>query len=238
MKRGLAMISVRDVAVAAVAAAMVLGLCSSAALADPVIFSATDFGDVYWDIPVVITSGAGGTASGWHVETGGHTGAYRQCQITFNEGGPASVWAFHRCIQFSYEPATQGAISSVDYSEWVISMGSPAGQDTGPALRQNGTVYAVSSLFAGDADWTHKWIDGLQASDFTAVGGSGHPDFSASGEIFDVGFISLHSTPTLQHGAFSNDIGIDNWTFTVVPEPATLSLLALGGLLALRRRRR
>jgi len=54
----------------------------------------------------------------------------------------------------------------------------------------------------------------------------------------ELGFAVGHSLPG-NHGDKDYDSGIDNWTFTVnpVPEPATLSLLALGGLVILRRRR-
>lgn len=211
--------------------------CMDAALADSTVFSATDFGDALWDVTVVSTTGEGGTASGWHVETGGHTGGWRQCRITLSEGGPASVWAFHRCIPFTYDPATQGAISTIDFADYAIVV---TGQhDTGPAIRQNGVVYAVTGLLVTEDTWTRQTLEGLTASDFHVIGGTSTPDFSANGSAFEVGFITGCATLVDDHEAYQVETGIDNWTFTVnpVPEPATLSLLALGSLALFRRRK-
>jgi len=211
--------------------------------AGPIVFSATDFGDALWSETVVYAGGPGGAVSGWHVGSGGHTGAYRQCRISINAGGPAAVWGFHRCIPFSYDPQTQGAIDSVDYAAYLIGL--PGAHNTGPAVRQNGVVYAAYGLLADDAAWTHKSLAGLTASDFQVIGGTAHPDFSSTGLAFEVGFITGYSTPNPNHGSYSVDSGIDNWTFIinpveddVIPEPAGLGLLGFAVLLARRRRRR
>lgn len=220
----------------ALSAIAVVLFCGGIASADPIVFSATDFGDALWDVTVVNTTGGGGSASGWHVETGGHAGGWRQCRITLNAGGPASVWAFHRCIPFTYDPAAQGAISTVDFADYGIIV---TGQhDTGPAIRQNGVVYAVTGLLVTEDSWTRHTLTGLTESDFHAIGGTAMPDFSAGGSALEVGFITGCATLVDDHGVYQVETGIDNWTFTAnpVPEPASLSLLALGGLALLRRR--
>jgi len=236
------MISVRGVARAATAGGLALVcvvlIASTPCLAAPVVFSATDFGDSLWDVTVVCAAGAGGAASGWQVENAGHGGAYRRNRISVNAGGPAYVWAFHCCLPFTYDPNVQGAVASVDYAAYLIGL--PGAHNTGPAIRQDGVGYAVTDLLAEDATWTLKSFSDLTEQDFRVIGGTAHPDFSASGSAFYLGYITGYSTPSSQHGAYDMDTGIDNWTFTVhpVPEPAALSLLALGGAVEMARRKR
>jgi len=212
--------------------------------ADPVVYSATDFGDALWDTTVIYESGVTGSVSGWHVETGGHTGAFRQCRVTLDAGGPGAVWGFHRCIPFTFSPQTQGAIDWIDHSEYAISIDPPGyGHNTGPAIRQEGVVYVVSGLFTYETSWTYKSLTNLVASDFYVVGSpsSAHPDFSANGSPFEIGFVTGHSTKISQHGSRDVDVGIDNWTFVVNPVPEPFSLAFLGsafvGVLAYRLRR-
>ena len=53
------------------------------------------------------------------------------------------------------------------------------------------------------------------------------------GDVFPLNYIGIESTKQLRGGA--SLIPFDN--VSVVPEPASLTLLALGGLMMLRRRR-
>ena len=219
---------------------VVVGLATwnhSVAGAAPITFSETNFDNSIWDTTVVYAGGAGGSVSGWRVYPGGHSGAYRRCRITMNSGGPAAVWGFHHYAAFAYDLQVEGAIESIDYYAYLI--GFPGDNNTGPAIRQNGVVYAVPGLLATDPDWTGKSFVDLVDTDFHVIGGSAHPDFSGTGAPIEVGFITGHSTPSTQHGSYNVETGIDNWTFVItpVPEPATLSLLALGGLAMIRRRR-
>ncbi len=208
------------------------------ASAAPVTFSATNFNDSLWATEVIYASGPGGDVSGWRVSSGGHVGAYRRCRISVNAGGPTTIWGFNQCLPFSYDPSTQGAVETIDYAAYLI--GFPGAHNTGPAIRQNGIIYAATGLLANDADWTRELMLGLRADDFHVIGGAAHPDFSSSASPFDVGFVTGYSTPSNQHGPYDIETGIDNWTFKVypVPEPATMSLLALGGLAVLKRRQR
>ena len=225
-----------------IAGVLPLSLFQALGSAAPITFSASDFGDSLWSTLVIYQHGAGGTAYGWHVHSGGHIGGYRRCRITLNAGdGPTAVWGFHRCLPFGYDPETQGDIVSIDYYEYALAIKPPSGgHNTGPGVRQDGVVYRAAGLFAYESSWTRKSMTGLRASDFTPVGGpsSAHPDFSSTGSPLEVGFVTGYSTPSTQHSSYSVDIGIDNWTFIIypIPEPATLALLVLGGCLALLRR--
>ena len=204
-----------------------------------VTYSATNFNDSLWSTTVIYASGAGGSASGWRVGSGGHNGAYRQTRMTLNAGsGPTTVWSFHNCTIFTYEPQIQGAIESIDYSEYGIRLTGP--QNTGPAVRQNGVFYIAPGLLVNESSWTKKSSSGLTEESFHVVGGTAHPDFSETAPPLELGFATGISTPSSQHGSTTTDIGIDNWALVVhpVPEPATLSLLALGGLAMVRRRKR
>ena len=59
----------------------------------------------------------------------------------------------------------------------------------------------------------------------------------ASGAAVRYGFGVDPGDPIVDYRAFTGDLSGGSYTFTVVPEPATLALLALGGVAVLRRRR-
>lgn len=226
----------------------------TSATAPAIVFSDSTFADSDWDL-TVFSYEFGGVTTATQVLTGGDTGAYREVTITLNAPTtePSAITGFHRKIGASYDPSIQGAVASIDYSESSILLdGHGNGQTLGAAILQDGKVYRTLGLFSPDFFWVPKQLNGLQASDFaevltvgivgggkvTTVDPNSNPDFSASGSVFEVGFVRSDRATA----GFPNPItlrgGIDNWQFSItpVPEPNASALALAAACLFCRRR--
>ena len=197
----------------------------TAVITGSVFFDGT-FTDSDWGLTKFDNSA--GTTSAAQVSTGGNLGAYRQ--VTNNVGNappPASclgtLVGFHAKVGAVYNPAQQGAITSVDYSEDAILIsGGGDGQGAGPALIQGGQVYLGPEHVTPSLSWTHFPNWEIRASDFSAVNvtctafvdASRHPDFSSSGSTIQFGFFRANSTGAGGPG-YTTVGGIDNWTVVV-----------------------
>ena len=213
------------------------------------------FNDSDWSLTVLTNAtGTGSTAQANQIPAGGNLNEYRRIrhQLVVT-GAPfnGAVHSLHLNNSAFYTPSTQGAISYIDYSEDSINFVPDTivpgdGQATGLLILQNGKYYREQNplmgipYYAGYSSWKANVSQGLLAADFAEVSPAGvvliasNPDFSAAGSTMQLGFYRGNSG----NGGYSTDCGIDNWSVTIVPEPASLGLLALGGLLALAQRRR
>lgn len=225
-------------------------------IAAPTVFSDSTFDDTDWDLSV-FSYELGGVTVASQVANGGSPGSYREITITLNAPttDPSAVVGFHRRIGASYDPSVQGAVSRIDYSESsLLSVGHGNGQTLGAAILQNGKVYRTRFQNSPDFSWVPKEQTNLQATDFVEVLTTGiveagkvttfdeasHPDFSATGSVFDVGFYRSDRATA----GFPNPItlvgGIDNWVFSItpVPEPTSFTLALAALCLTTGRRRR
>jgi hypothetical protein len=146
-----------------------------------------------------------------------------------------------------YDPSTQGPIGFIDFFQDVIGLSDANTFGTygaGVAIRQGGQDYcaAVDVLPSTSSSWVSRSTLGLTALDFAIFGGTGRPDFSATGSPITFGYSRSNTTPDAVRTAQD---GIDNWRVVVnpastnVPEPTSLALLAIGlGLLTRYARRR
>ncbi len=211
------------------------------------------FNNSDWSLTVVTNAtGTGSTAQGFQVTTGGNPNEYREVRHQlFVTGSPynGAVFSLHLNNNAFYTPSTQGAISYIDYSEDSINFIPDTivpgdGQSAGLLILQNGKYYRQQNPllimpYSGYSTWTANPAPGLLAADFAEVTLAGvvnpgsNPDFSATGSIMQLGFHRGNSG----NSGYETDCGIDNWYVNIVPEPASAGLLAMGGLLALRRRR-
>ena len=188
------------------------------------------FSDADWTLTVEGLQN-GGTASASQQSTGGNPGAYRQITTNVNSGTlpiGSTVFAFNERSGASYDPASQGAISSIDYSEDSLlgSGGFGDGQLAGLALIQNGTIYYTQGFDTPDFSWTHHTQTALVTSDFSPIAGfatnSGpHPDLSVGGAPITFGFARINNSIA---GPYSVTGGIDNWSVTIHRAPTVSSI--------------
>lgn len=107
-------------------------------------------------------------------------------------------------------------------------------------------VYHGLTTFNGDviAKATKDYATSYTGStDLMSFSGSGQVQFTLSGhgtwEVAQAWTPTPHSSCEKSHGrALESQAGVEvTYTYTPIPEPATMSLLALGGLALIRRRR-
>ena len=175
--------------------------------------------------------GAGGSALGLQSDTGGNPQEYREAVVTLEPGSKnliAGVLGFHRHLEAVHDPSVSGEIQSISFSldSKLIAPLGLVGHTVGPALRQNGLIYAFVVGQISEENWTARAASELQARDFGRVlGGNGgqwtdgrfNPDFTASGSPIEFGFFTSRASQGVDD---PKTFGFDNWVLTISPVPA------------------
>ena len=234
-------------------AATILGTLSIAhtTRAD-VTFSDGTFNNADWQVSMLFQGYNGGSVTGSQVASGGIPGTYRSINTSVNPLGAedpySNVLGFNQWLPGTFNPATQGAISSVDFSIDFLNIDTFGnGQGFELALTQSGSLYGLLPHNTGiGGGWQHFALSDVTASDFYQItsappiytfDGTHHPDFSAAGCPISFGFYAATATTDVP---FTLTAGCDNWSVTAtsaVPEPQALVLVGLGALVMLARRR-
>ena len=151
------------------------------------------------------------------------------------------IFAVHINESASYDPSTQGAIQSIDYSESARTFDTEFntfGGKSGPAIRQNGNFYIFSFQNTRSIDevadptpspWITIAFPGIQQNNFRLVTGPNtfdstqHPDFSAAGGEIHFGLAGAQSHTGGCCSTRQSDH--DNWSMhvTQAPPPITMS---------------
>ncbi len=204
-----------------------------------------------WSVTMITNANAAGSSfSSTAPLIGGAPGQHRLIAHNLIATGPnATMATMHMRNGAFYNPATQGAITSIYYAEDSINfVGGQAGdgQGSGMAILQNGSFYMmrtsiITMPFITHSNWVSAGVSGLVATDFWEFDNAGNlisssnPDFSATGSVMQLGFWRGNSS----NGNINTEAGLDNWYVDIraVPAPGTLALLGLTTLATTRRRR-
>ena len=146
------------------------------------------------------------------VKKGGSPGAYRL--ITDTVFDASIFYVFNANKKAIFNPATQGAITSINYSELnKLVSGFGQGQATAPALEQNGIIYLAinSGLTTPQSTWKKVSLSNLTAADFVTVDTGEHPDFSQSAAPIQFGFTRGNSATF----SYTISAAIDSWKLKV-----------------------
>lgn len=230
-------------------AAVACLLIATARVNADVTISDTEFNNSDWTEQISYnTSPADWTNSVQQYTTGGNPGAFRGQSWTYtNVDGAASATFATTDLDTaqSYDPSTQGAIQTLNFSldNYIAdSMGGSTLKAIAidAAIEQGGNIYAAGYTIPSNVTWGNlTWS--LTAANFIPLSSSGPalPDFSASGAPLHFGYYdSLGIGPGFS--PYSLFHAVDNFSVNVVsavPEPADTLLLAAIPLLMRRRRR-
>ena len=234
-------------------AAAIAGLCAAAHLANA---NVTYFDGVFnpsdWNTLNIFSpgNGPGSNVANSQILVGGNPNQFRLNVITLDALLPnTAIFNLNINNNAFYDPATQGAITYIDYSEDSIAFNDAGNvQGSGLLIIQNGVHYVQRNPvlvmpFAQFSNWGANPAPGLVASDLWEVDFAGmldpaaNPDSPASGGVMQLGYWRGASSGG---GTFLSvrEAGIDNWRVHIVPTPGTAAVgLIAGTLLAARRRR-
>jgi hypothetical protein len=205
---------------------LLLVLAARADAAPP--FTDGAFVPTNWEVVVFSFKFSGGPHPGGTVtatqETGGYPGTMRRVANSIVAAPAAddysSTWGVHLRSGAVWDPMTQGPIATLDYDE-DASLFAPSGdgQLTGLALLQDGVVYVYPVGVTPDVAWTHKSKAGITAANLYELNNTGqvfssHPDFSASGDQIQFGFLRANRNG-LGGSAYTLAGAIDNWSVRV-----------------------
>lgn len=158
--------------------------------------------------------------------TGGNPDAFRTETIDL-PSGPVSLRLFYSALSATYDPASQGAILSLDFAEDCVNGGGYRTYAL-PMFEQGGHRYTARNdsggwRWCGAQVWQTSTRPSLQAEDFELVDGpacaatESCPDFSGAGAPLRFGYVSLAQLQSsLPAGTTAHFIdGIDNWKVSV-----------------------
>lgn len=189
--------------------------------------SDSTFNPADWTVIEVVEGGA--SQINRQESTGGHPGAFRFMQhVLPSPPSPTDVGRIqvtHIYEAASFDPATQGAIDRLGFSEDVGLLNLPyasAFVASSPALVQDGQAYRAASfgLQEGATGWTRGLSFNLRAEDFIALDDSAYkPDFSENGAPIKFGFWRSHTRvgdiPVPYRQNLTINHGIDNFSVTI-----------------------
>jgi hypothetical protein len=183
-----------------------------------VVFQDGEFLPADWLVTETVNPAQNGPVhSEERVATGGNPGAFLLMVDTIS-AGPSSLRVFHAKQLATYEPASQGAIYTIDFEEDCFGLASNL------LLEQGERRYiAGGSACSAPTTWSAPlFVSSLRVQDFTLVDGPGCaanescPDFSASAAPLRFGFVRGIALSAWHPAAgFTRTHGIDNWKVTV-----------------------
>jgi len=165
-----------------------------------------------------VTNSTNGSEATAELATGGNPGSFRSMihrlpGTSNGENNPTQISVVHMFTGGGWDPATEGALSHIDYSEDQIELAPPfEGAAIGArfVIQQDGIAY-LASINENNAyrntDWQTTRVDGLTPGHFSPAPG---PDFSATGGALTFGF--MRSNTSRSSGGIITTHGIDNWT--------------------------
>ena len=187
-----------------------------------IVFQDGEFAAADWAATAVVEPATNGPTHGEvQVASGGHPGAYRQMNLALTTG-PSKLDVFNLYQPAVYDPATQGAVYLIEFSQDCIQLPGVLGGGPTLLIEQDGRRFIAGSFASCTAlAWstapypiTFDTNAFLQISGPACDTGASCPDFSGSGKPIHVGYSSSNNMLAGIAGV-SGGFGIDNWKVTV-----------------------
>ena len=188
------------------------------------VYADGDFQNANWAVDATVSPLVGGPShSVDRAAAGGNPAAYR-AMVHSLTAGPSTLDVFHRALAATYDPASQGAIAAIDYTEDCIRQPTSTLNyqvQSSLLLEQGSRRYLAASSDCTASLWTPMPKSAsLNASAFVLVQGpvctaaEACPDFGAGGALLRFGYARR---ATLAAGVAAGTVvhGIDNWQVTV-----------------------
>ena len=185
----------------------------------PVVFQDSEFLPADWSVDSFALPPANGPIhSEQQVASGGNPGPYRSTTIAM-PAGPSRLDVFDTLTSAVYDPASQGPLYIVEFTQDCLALPGTLGAGPILLLEQNGRRYIAGSPTPCDfGAWSNMaLIPGhFGVSDFFMVDGpactvgEACPDFSAGGKPIRFGFANSNQGLAGYPGG-SGGFGIDNW---------------------------
>lgn len=199
--------------------------------------------DSNWStIKLIDTTGPGATGASGPTLADGLSSPSRETVHTWQTSLPGVSLIFgHMNSSFTYNPSS-APVDSIDVSfdlrlpahiNHVNTMGySPMIEQDGSYFQYKTTAYPLAP-----SGWLPYDYSSTTSDDWTSVSGVLKPDFTSSGSTITFGYATLNGgSGTIQN---LTAVGrIDNFSVNVIPEPSSIALLSMSGLIILRWRQR
>ena len=198
-----------------------------AVISNTVVFTDGNF-DLADYTKTVFTWGNGGTITESQQLSGGNPDEYLRVTIQVNPAPNAANFARVAAAYINnnavYDPATQGAISGINFAQDAIFIsGVGNGEAIRPALMQGGLVFIANPVqISPNTQWTTMVANNRQPTDFFLpsedLAPITRPNFSATGQPITLGFVRFNTVTG--PNTFTNVGGVDNWRAEVISTAA------------------